>query len=91
MPIEPKITDTQTVTFPETGESVTVEVSNTEKSFCWRLSIGKYNTGWTKYYEGILVIASRHYPNVKYGYATDYWRGTLPVEEIFMIVRREVF
>ena len=86
MPIKPKVTDTQTVTFAETGESVTVEVSNTEKSFCWRLSIGNYfRTDWTKYYEGILTIASRVKPNISYGYATQYWLGVLPVEKVFLI------
>ena len=81
----PKITEKQTVTFPDTGESVAVEISNTPSEFCWRLAIGEYKTGWTKHYDGILRIASRCDSCVSYAYATDYWRGSLPTETIFMI------
>ena len=78
-------TDSRSFTFPETGETVTAEVVNNKKHFCWRLRIGNYKTDWYTHYPGLCVIASRVDTNVKYAWATDYWNGTLPVEQVFMI------
>lgn len=80
-----KITDSKTITFPLSGESVTAEFSNTESAFKWRLRIGKHSTEWTSRYEGIIVLRSPH-SNIVYGLVTDYWRGVLPVETPFMIL-----
>jgi hypothetical protein len=53
-----KITDSKTTTFSLTGDSVTVEISNTKRHFKWRLRIGKHSTDWFSYYQGILSIRS---------------------------------
>ena len=65
-------------------EKVVVEVINTTTNFEWRMTIGKYSTGWTRHYEEVLVLRSPKTDCV-YGYATDYWLGTLPTETIFKI------
>ena len=81
-----KVTHSKTWTFFLTGESVTVEWSNTSRHFAWRLKIGNCQTGeWESYYTGITHIKSNKTGAV-YAVLTQYWYdGILPVEEPFLV------
>jgi hypothetical protein len=64
--------------------SVTAECVDDEDGFRFRLKAGDFETPWTVYYEGVLVL---EYGVRKFGFATHYWAGVLPIEEPFEIVQ----
>lgn len=80
-----KITNTVTRKFGT--EEVRAEISNTSKSFAFRLVVGEYSTGWTIHCTGILLLRSPVTDNL-YGYVTAYWDSNgMPIEEPFLIIR----
>lgn len=91
-PTKYRVTDSITHTFPLTGESVTVEVSNTRRAFAWRMRIGNaQQTPWTTWYQRILTLKSNATGAI-YGYATEYWadaKDDFPVEKPFLMATAE--
>jgi hypothetical protein len=87
---KPKVTNKITKFFPETQETVTVEISDTPEGFFWRMSIFSENRlpficYWSAYYSGITTTKSRLKPHYSYLYLTDYWLSVLPTETILLV------
>jgi hypothetical protein len=73
----------KTFKVPNDSRYVEVVVENTIENFRWKLRSGKYETEWTSHYEGVLVLKTS---DGTFGYATDYWNGSLPTEVPFQII-----
>lgn len=61
------------------------EFIDSPKEFKWRIKYGEEVSPWCTYYEG---IHKHTFSDGRTFYlVTDYWRGTLPSEEPFEIVK----
>jgi len=87
-----EITYQHTYTFSETGESVTLYISDTSKAFTWGISFSHKpddTIKWTHHYAGILQMQSKVNPKVWYIVLSEYWNGgegtTIPVERVMMV------
>lgn len=87
-----KITNQHTYIFPETGESVTVYVSNWHDGLAFALSFKHnetiHNLNWTKHYQGILQLHSKVNELIWYMYLSAYWDGNItdiPTERVMLV------
>lgn len=86
-----EITSQHTYTFPITGESVTVFISNTVVGFAVALSVNHKTPSeelkWNHCYESILQIQSTVNPKIWYMYLNAYWesRNSIPTERVMMV------
>lgn len=79
------ITDTRFYTFPQTGETVKLEESNTETGYARRLSVGEWSTDWCTNYSKILGLASRVDSHVRYYHTLESVAGDLPHDVVFLV------
>ena len=64
---------------------IIVEIIDTAKEHKWRMGYRNTFTEWTSHYEGLLVLEMDN--GEKWGYATAYWDGVLPIEIPFSILK----
>lgn len=63
---------------------ITAEISSIEEGFYWRLSCGLTKGKWTSHYAGVYTFK---YQGRLFGYCTDYWDESLPVNVPFEIIQ----
>lgn len=87
-----KITSQHTYFFVDTGESVTVFVSNTMQGLRFALALNHKTKSdklnWTGHYEGILQIQSKINLLIWYIYLSAYWDSgmqSIPIERVMMV------
>lgn len=61
---------TDTLHFQYNLHVITVEISNTDKAFAFRMKVGDEQGDWTTYYPGLYRVGD-------FVLATEYWSGTL--------------
>ena len=86
---EYKITHQHTYLFPETGESITVYVSDRRPSlFGLSFSHKQKDIKWAESYEEMLQLQSQVNPLIWYIYLSAYWVGgpkSISIERVMMV------
>lgn len=86
-----QITHQKTFTFPETGESVTMYISDTSEAFkfCIAFNHEGKNLHWSGHYRGIQQLQSQVNPLIWYILLMRYWEGehgkSIPIERVMMV------